>query len=212
MKQYHKIQTIYFRNPVLNYKTLLEGEFSKPEFEYLKNNDWMFTEKVDGTNIRVMWDGNNIIFGGKTDNAQIPAFLVNKLQKLFLGTKNKKKFLEKFGEEGNVCFYGEGFGARIQKGGGNYIKDSVSFVLFDVKIGDTWLERKNVEDIAEYFRIEVVPILGVGTLLEAIEMTRKGFNSKWGEFTSEGIVARPVIEMKNRLGERVITKIKHKDF
>lgn len=27
------------------------------EFDYLKDNTWIFTEKVDGTNIRIMWDG-----------------------------------------------------------------------------------------------------------------------------------------------------------
>jgi ATP-dependent RNA circularization protein (DNA/RNA ligase family) len=113
MNQYHKIQTVYLRNPDDNYKTLLEGQFAKPEFEYLQNNEWVFTEKVDGTNIRIMWDGDNIIFGGKTNNAQIPAFLVNKLQKLFLGTVNKKRFLEKFGEDGGVCLYGEGYGKKI---------------------------------------------------------------------------------------------------
>ena len=39
--QYHKIQTVYKRDPMTNYKTLLDGEFSLPEFEYLANNDWV---------------------------------------------------------------------------------------------------------------------------------------------------------------------------
>jgi len=38
---------------------------------------------------------------------------------------------------------------KIQKGGGNYIADGVDFVLFDVWINGIWLERENVEDIAE---------------------------------------------------------------
>ncbi|MCP4215045.1 MAG: RNA ligase family protein, partial [bacterium] len=73
MKQYHKIQTVFKRDPENRHKTLLEGEFSIPEFEYLQDNDWIFTEKVDGTNIRVMFDGEKITFGGKTERAQIPA-------------------------------------------------------------------------------------------------------------------------------------------
>ena len=52
MKEYHKIQTIFKRDPENKFKTLIYGEFSLPEFEYLKNNTWIFTEKVDGTNIR----------------------------------------------------------------------------------------------------------------------------------------------------------------
>lgn len=211
MKQYHKIQTVWLRDPENNHKTLLEGVWAKPEFQYLKDNEWVFTEKVDGTNIRVMWDGESVIFGGKTDNAQIPQFLVNRLNERFTGTQKKELFRDVFGTEGNVCLYGEGYGAKIQKGGGNYREDQ-DFVLFDVNIGGIWLERENVKDIARNLGIEVVPILGRGTLNEAIEQVRQGFESTWGAFAAEGIVARPYTELINRLGERVITKIKHKDF
>lgn len=43
-------------------------------------------------------------------------------------------------------------------------------------------------------------------------MARLGFKSTWGDFQAEGIVARPSVELKNRAGERIITKIKCKDF
>ena len=211
MIQYHKIQTVFLRDPDNNYKTLLEGTWSKPEFEYLKDNKWMWTEKVDGTNIRIMWDGKNITFGGKSDNAQIPSFLVNRLNDLFGGTKGRMKFKEIFGEDGEVCLYGEGYGAKIQTGG-DYIPDGQDFILFDVKIGDMWLERENVEDIAKNLSIDTVPIIGTGTLLEAIEKVKKGFDSPIGTAKSEGLVLRPLTELKNRRGERVITKIKCKDF
>ena len=74
MNQYHKIQTIFKRELDGN-RRIIEGNYSMPEFEYLKDNQWIFTEKVDGTNIRVMWNGKDVIFGGKTDDAQIPVFL-----------------------------------------------------------------------------------------------------------------------------------------
>lgn len=210
MQKYHKIQTVFKRDPLTNFKTLLVGEYSLPEFEYLKNNIWTFTEKVDGTNIRVMWNGAEIKFGGKTDNAQIPTFLVEKLQDRFLS--QTQHFIEKFGSESiDVCLYGEGYGAKIQKNGGNYRYDQ-DFVLFDVKIGKWWLQREVVEDIAKFFEIDIVPILGTGNLEEMIDYTRTGFNSTWGSFLAEGIVARPKTELLTRGGERIITKIKHKDF
>ena len=62
------------------------------------------------------------------------------------------------------------------------------------------------------FVMDIVPVIGQGTLLEGIEMVKKGFNSKWGEFIAEGIVARPLTELRTRRGERLITKIKHCDF
>ena len=90
MNEYHKIQTVFDRDPDNKFKTLLEGQFSMPEFAYLAENEWVWTEKVDGTNIRVMCtdyqeDGAayGVTFGGRTDNAQIPAFLVSALEARF---------------------------------------------------------------------------------------------------------------------------------
>lgn len=208
MNEYHKIQSVFFRDPATKHKTFLMGQWSMPEFAYLANNQWAFTEKVDGTNIRVMWDGNAVTFGGKTDNAQIPAQLVTRLQERFL--PQVERFTEKFGEQGNVCFYGEGYGAKIQNGG--LYRPDQDFVLFDVKIGNWWLYREDVEKLAEGFGLDIVPIIGYGTLHQAIEQVRRGFNSQWGSFAAEGIVARPCTELRARNGERVITKIKHKDF
>lgn len=207
MKQYHKIQTVFNRDPETKFKTVIDGEFSTSEFDYLKNNKWVFTEKVDGTNIRVMFDNGGITFGGKTDNAQIPAFLVARLQDVFL--PQLTKFQAHFPD--GVCFYGEGYGAKIQKGGGNY-RSNQDFVLFDVKIGEWWLKRIDVENVAEKFDIDVVPIIGTGTLYDMVSVVRGGFNSRWGCFPAEGIVARPYVELFARDGQRIITKIKLKDF
>ena len=210
MREYHKIQTVYKRDPENGFKTLLEGEFALPEFRYLKDNQWLFTEKVDGTNIRVIFGGEdnpNITFGGKTGNAQIPTPLLNNLNEMFLG--KIAEFKEKFSD--GVCLYGEGYGAKIQKGGGNYRQDQ-DFVLFDVKVGDWWLERPNVREIAQMLDVGYIPSLGGGTLAEMVEMAKAGFKSTWGDFEAEGIVARPLVVLKTRNGGRIITKIKCKDF
>lgn len=209
MNEYHKIQTVFLRNPDTKFKTLLYGRFALPEFEYLADNEWGFTEKVDGTNIRIMFNGiSRLEFGGKTDNAQIPPFLVEKLSSIFW--PKLSMFQELFPD--GVCLYGEGYGARIQKGGGKYRPDQ-SFVLFDVKIKDWWLERSSVVDISKKLEIEVVPQIGTGTLWEMARVVEEGFPSRWGNFImAEGIVARPMVELKNKSGNRIITKIKHKDF
>lgn len=207
MNEYHKIQTVWHRDPATNNKTLIEGKWSEPDFEYLAKNDWVFTEKVDGTNIRVMIRDGRIDFGGKTDNASLPATLVTRLEARFHTQRNQ---LNEMFPDG-ACLYGEGYGARIQKGGGNYRSDQ-DFVLFDVLVGDWWLARENQEDVARKLGLDIVPILGRGTLLMMIGLARAGFNSAWGAFAAEGIVARPAVEMKNRKGRRIITKIKHRDF
>lgn len=204
-QQYHKIQTVFKRDPETKFKTLLEGEFSLPEFEYLKKNDWVWTEKVDGTNIRVMWDGEKVVFGGKTERAQIPANLFQRLQELF-----PTEFMASL-ELPPMTLYGEGFGARIQKGGGNYIPKGVNFCLFDV-FCDMWLERDSVIDIGTKLAIPIAPVINTGRLDVMVEYVRGGFRSFWGDFQAEGIVARPATELLTRRGKRIITKLKCKDF
>jgi len=210
--KYHKILSLFKRNMEGDKKFIL-GEWTTPELEYLKDNEWVFTEKVDGTNIRIMWNGKDVVFGGRSDNAQIPTRLLLRLQELFMRIEPRKIFSDIFGmEEMDVVLYGEGYGAKIQKGGGNYIPDGTDFVLFDVAINGLYLEREDVEDIAKKFNIKVVPIIGRGTLEKAIEMVKSGFKSEWGDFIAEGIVARPKTELLSRRGDRIITKVKYKDF
>ncbi len=206
MIEYHKIQTVYLRDPETKHKTLLEGQFARPEFEYLKNNTWIFTEKVDGTNIRVKYDGNQVVFGGKTDNAETPNFLIAKLHEMFPSDVFKKW------DAPALTLYGEGYGAKVQKGGGNYIPDGCSFILFDVMVDGVWLERHNIEDIADKLGIGVVPIIGKGTLLEGIDIVKYGYESRLRKTPPEGLVMRPEIEILNRRGHRIITKVKKKDF
>lgn len=205
--EYHKIQSIYKREPDGN-RYLLEGEFSTPEFEYLQNCQWTYTEKIHGTNIRVIWDRvtQKVEFKGRTDKAQIPQHLLDKLLLLFPWGN----FVTLYPEM-SMCLYGEGFGLKIQSGG-KYISDDCSFILFDVKIGHWWLKRDDVNKISDELMIMDVPLVGTGTLSEMVQIVKNGLPSFWGDFPAEGIVARPTVELKARSGERIITKIKHKDF
>jgi ATP-dependent RNA circularization protein (DNA/RNA ligase family) len=190
---------------------MIIGKYAKPEFELLKDVEWVFTEKVDGTNVRVMWDGNRVTFNGKTDNAQLPTPLFYKLEELFMGQANEQKFEEIFGKE-PACLYGEGFGNKIQAVGKDYNPDGVDFILFDVKIGDWWLERESLEDIAKKLDIKLVPIIFRGTLQEASDFVANGYMSTIAELKAEGLVGTPKTPMLTRRGERIITKIKSRDY
>ena len=48
----------------------------------------------------------------------------------------------------------------------------VNFILFDIKIGNTWLKREDLEDIACQLGIIIVPIVGKGTIKEAIKRVK----------------------------------------
>lgn len=207
MTAYHKIQTVYLRDGGNNYRTLLDGVYAKPEFDFLSNNRWTFTEKIDGTNIRILWDGKGVGFQGKTDKAQIPPFLLDSLEQMF----PTELMLHVFGDRGGLTLYGEGYGRKIQKGH-RYIPDGTSFILFDIHAGGCWFARHSVEDFAEQLQIKCVEIVAHGTLSDAVYMCREGFPSTISDTPAEGLVCRPLLELTNRLGERIITKIKCKDF
>lgn len=164
---------------------------------------------VHNTNIRIGFHNNGLVFGGRSDNAIIPEPLLAHLGSTFI----LDDLLEHFdiGNSTEVVLFGEGYGPKIQAGGGNYRKDQ-SFVLFDVRIGSWWLNREDVNDIANKLGIDSVPVIGYGTLKEAIDLVSDGLTSRWGDFEAEGIVARPLVQLFDRKGDRITTKIKGVDF
>ena len=205
--EYTKIPNIYKREQYGN-NQLIIGDYSSDELQMLANIDWMWTEKVDGTNIRVIWDGYRVSFAGRTDKAQIPPFLLKRLEELFGGEDKEELFEQTFGA--NPCIlFGEGFGEKIQTGGGLY--GPVNFILFDVYCG-MWLRRDSVEDIARTFDIQTVPIVGDGTLNDAVAFIQTHPKSMLKDDTLEGIVCRPMYELADRRGNRIIVKIKCRDF
>lgn len=218
MAEYQKIQTLFLRD---DKNIIIPDRFTYPEFEYLKDNKWECTEKIDGTNIRIeldfyVYDDGvrevNVNFKGRTDEANIPKHLYRRLEELF----NNVNWLEIFDitSTTSITLYGEGYGTKIQKGG-NYISSGVDFILFDVKVDKWWLQRDAVEDVANKLNIKIVPLIGYMTIPEAIEYVKKGFKSTIAEnkdYDAEGLVLKTTTGLLRRNGERLITKIKTVDF
>lgn len=217
-KDYQKINTIYKRDQKTN--DLIIGEWSIPEFEYLRECKWRAEEKIDGTNIQIRFNGQSVEIGGRTERANIPPFLLKKLEELFTVQVLRKAFPPECSEDMEVPYidvvlYGEGYGAKIQKGGGRYIKDGVDFILFDVKVDRWWLKRGTVEQVASELGIKVVPIVGYMTISEAEEYVRNGFVSQIAEdptYEAEGLVLKTDLGLLDRSGQRIIAKIKTRDF
>ena len=205
MKEYHKIQSL-FKRDMENKGRILIGEYSRPEFEFLKNCQWHFTEKIDGMNIRVMLKDGQVSFAGKSDNASLHPDLFKYLQSTFTA----EKLIAAIPDCPEVCLYGEGYGAGIQKGG-KYRADK-SFILFDVKIGEWWLGWESVLDISQKLGIDIVPDLQCGTLDDLVTRVKAGVKSFFGDFEAEGIVAKPKTVLFNNKKERIITKLKTCDF
>ena len=251
---YTKINTLFKRygvNETLEDNRLNNcikiGEYTDPEVELLKDLKWKCTEKVDGINTSIelcpvfehIYDasgnptpfldkdkitGYEMNLHGKTENANIPKRIIEKMNEYM----DKEKFIEVFtkryiDENGNevvkkpdtkVEVFGECYGSGIC-GGGRYIRNGVDFIVFDVRIGDTWLKREACEDIAEKLGMKIVPLIGYMTIPEATEYVKKGFKSLVAEdktLDAEGLVCEAPLGMLNRLGRRIITKIKTCDF
>ena len=160
-------------------------------------------------NIQIEWIPNEeaIKIYGKTIKANIPIKLCDRLLELFTIEKFKEIYPDL-----PMRLYGEGYGKDIQSGG-KYISGGVSFILFDVLIDGWWLRREDIVDVAYKLGLIVVPIIGTMSLRRAVRLIKtRTLTSKWGDFLAEGMVLKPNVELKTRAGDRVITKLKHKDF
>lgn len=208
--EYPKIETLYNRHPEGH--KVIPTELRMEEFGNVRR--WFVTEKIDGTNIRVMWQDGKVTFGGRTDNASIPAKLVTKLQETF----TPEKFLA--AELPNCIIFGEGYGEKIQSVGGQYCK-GVNFRAFDILIDKYWLEYENMREISVKVGFSCVPTYGT---FSELPKTREDL-SWMVEGTSvvahlehdnvlipEGVVAKSYPMMFNKFHNRIMWKLKFKDF
>ncbi len=253
--EYPKVDTLYTRDD----NHVITNVIRRPEF--LVPAEWLVTEKIDGTNIRISLEQDcdtadptheckgewTMVIRGRTSRAQIPTLLFEHLQKTF--TLEGLRHLWRCKSNCDICsgdgwveysaasppvvcenldpyqitLYGEGYGGGIQKGGGQYTSKTkggvASFRLFDVFIGETWLDRENVEDIAGKLGIKAVPLIGDNLVLDTIvDMVKLGMNSKVayeeGEsgHKAEGIMAFTSPPLFNSRGKRLMFKLKTRDF
>ena len=208
--KYPKIDSIFKRDE----RGRFFDEYSRPEFGILANNQWEFTEKLEGMNMRVWYttayDADSMTFLGRTDNAQIPGPLLQVMgNEIFSIGKMSDVF------SSDAILFGEGVGPRIQKGKHGFTE--YDFILFDVYVfdangGGCWLKRESVVDIANDLSLAIAPNMGYGNLADAIGIAERGFNSHFGNFAAEGLVLRPVGDFLDRFGQRIITKVKTSDF
>ena len=162
--------------------------------EALKNIEWVATEKIDGTNIRIYWDGYSIHFGGRTNKSEIPQHL---MQYLIDTTADMEVLFEQnFGEK-EVCLYCEGYGYKIQADGEKYVENGkdVGFILFDVNVNGVDLSREQVNKVAAELGLKSVPIVCRGKLDEIVDYVKANPKSTLGSHTHEmeGVVLQPSI-------------------
>jgi hypothetical protein len=191
-----------------NRNKVIEGAWTSRELELLAGvKDWYMTEKLDGTNIRIHWDGYRVSFGGRTDNAQMPP----QLQKYLEETFTEELFEQQFGETA-ATVYGEGIGPKIQSGGAY---GDTRVVVFEVLVGGMWLLPDAVTDVAVGLGVERAPMVLRGVdLYSGIEVVRSGLSSRASAvpLTAEGLVATLESGLRDRRGNRIQVKLKTRDL
>jgi hypothetical protein len=219
--KYPKIETLLERGEDGG----ITSKYRRAEFGLVPR--WAVYEKVDGTNIRVTIgpalpgvtvSGEplpSVKIGGRTANAQIPTKLLAHLQEIL---PPPEKLRDVFGDAGGEPFviYGEGYGPGIQNGGA--YASGPGFRIFDVRCGHIWLEQDDVDDIAAKLGILRVPFLGFHSTATACALAHGDQDSIVAKVDGgtgrkmEGVVARAYPTLLDRLGKRVMWKLKARDF
>lgn len=209
---YPKIETLWNRGPDFKVRC---GDLRCPEFRLVRG--WFITEKIDGMNVRV-WlhaDGS-VTYHGRTEDAQMPPHLLTWLQEHLPAPIVGGAF-----EPGvEAILFGEGYGEKIQSGGGVY-RTGVSFRLFDVFVYPRWwLQWGNVMDVAQKCGVCTVPALGANyddtnlAVDHFIHSRSHVARAEGGtaQHPLEGIVARTDPLLFDARGSRIMWKLKARDL
>lgn len=173
-------------------------------------------EKIHGTSAHIAWrDGKVVFFSGgeKYDN-----FLA-----LFDADALAATFAARFGER-TVTFYGEAYGGKQQNMSATYGK-ALKFIVFDVKIGEQFVDVPVAHEIAKACGFEFVPygrVVCEVAVLDVLRDTPSMVAYQAGSVgpdrfgctppIREGIVLRPIHECQFNDGKRVIAKHKRPEF
>jgi len=116
-----------------------------------------------------------------------------------------------------VVIYGEAYGGKLQGMRETY-GDKLKFVAFDVKIGGLWLNVPAAEEFCHNCLIQFVSYERITTDLDQIDAQRdkhslQAVRTGMGDGKMrEGVVLRPIIEVRKNNGERIICKHKRDEF
>lgn len=165
-------------------------------------------EKVHGTSAHVSWKDNVLTFfsGGEKHDRFVGIFDLPELVRRF----------EAFGSN-SVTVYGEAYGGKQQAMSGTYGPD-LKFIVFDVKLDGVWLDVPTMADVASLLGFEVVPWERTSTFLATLDAIRDrpsevAIRRGCGpDRVREGVVLRPIVEVDDRRGNRVIAKHKGDAF
>jgi len=208
MREYQKIETLYKFDGTK--KKFIE-ELRNPIVEYLASCPWLVSEKVDGTNIRVYWDGHKVSWSGRTDNSSLPKEVEELLKEQF--GESEPLFEQLFGEK-EVYLFMECYGGKVQKP--NY-GGKERLIGFDIMVENIYLDKTTIGAIFNQFGIRTVDFWYMNNLDDIVKFVKE-YNLPSplceGDSTTlmEGLVCVPAVRLYDHMGHRIIIKVKKKDL
>jgi len=191
MAYLHKIANLYKQKDVLLFK---EG---------------YALEKIDGTSVKINYNIGKLTFLSGCIN-----FV---LFKSLFKEQDIKEFLDKHFPNCHVEIYGEGYGGRIQKMSETYGKD-IKAVFFEVVVNGKFLSVPNAEEVVKKMGLEYVfynriPFDMVSIDAERESESQQAIRNGCGTGKRrEGIILRPLTEMRLNDDSRVIAKYKNEEW
>jgi hypothetical protein len=166
-------------------------------------------EKIHGTSAHLSWNNGDVHFfsGGESYERFVELF-------------DKELLIYKFmlGGYDDVTIYGEAYGGK-QQGMRKTYGDKLKFIVFDVKFGEHMFVNVPVAHaITEQLGLEFVDYQIIDTDIDVLNQWRDlpsaqaVRNGIIEERPREGIVLRPLVEMRKNNGARIIAKHKADAF
>lgn len=231
MSEYPKTENMLLRDERTH--KLIPGAFREEAFEQIAR--WHVTEKIDGTNIRLILGLPNTPYTGfsvrgRSDAAALPPGFIEEAVP-GIDTKWMNAALRAIDPQeyaSGMIVYGEGYGPGIQSGG-DYAPHK-SFRIYDVVTlaedrPPLWRRWEDVEVVAGALGLRTAPVLRIHgnaawTTAEIFEYVTGGVYSHVASEDNgagfvrpaEGIVARTDPYLYTSRGERIKFKLKARDL
>lgn len=174
----------------------------------LKLDEIYALEKIHGTSAHIRYkDGQLTFFSGGEKHDTFKALFDAEFLQTALGS---------FGVD-HITIYGEAYGGKCQGMSKTY-GPHLKFIVFDVQFNGQWLPVPAAQQVAMMLKLEFVDYTKIPAKLEAIDRERdrdstQAVRNGMGEgHIREGVVLRPLEELVDEYGNRIIVKHKRDEF
>ena len=165
-------------------------------------------EKIHGTSAHIRFkDGQISFFSGGEKHESFKSLFNEEFLKIAL---------DSFGIA-EIIINGEAYGGKCQGMSKTYGKE-LKFIVFDVRFNGQWLPVPAAEQVAKMLKLEFVHYVKITTKLSEIDRERdadsvQAIRNGMGEgHKREGVVLRPLEELVDDRGNRLIVKHKRAEF